>query len=983
MRPIITWALGVAGFVVLGIVGVASAQTGQSFGELVGKVVDQQDAALPGVTVTLSGPAMMGTQTAVTNDRGLYRFPGVASGTYQLVFELAAFSKLTREGIVVPVRQTVTVDAQMKLASLQETVTVTGDSPVVDVANAKVGARLDQSLLQNVPTSRSIFGSATVLPGMVMARQDPAGINASTSTNMVAHGSNNYNLNYFGVVADTPQDFGKMYYMDFNAAEEISVDTAAMGAEIGGGGGANINIIPKSGSNALKGNVYYSRTGKGLAADNVDDNLRAQGITAGTRLLRLNDVNTDAGGPFVTNRLWWFGSFRDYSTFEQVIGFPKDFESNLRNYTTRVNALLTQSNQLSGFWTFNRKLQPNRNGDATQPSPITTWRQESPKNLFNGNYTSTFGQNTFLEVSSSYFHMHWPTTYSDEFLALPDGRCLAFDCAESVKSPSLQDVTGGVFAGPDPQGEHIRDAYRAQTNIGLTRYIDGLLGASHQLKSGFENWYGWGGELFDVFGDTRFRFRNGAPSEIAVFNTPLEQKTRMRNFAAFVQDRISYSRVTFNVGVRWSYYDGYLPEQSGGGGRWFPVRTYPQLDAGYNWNTLAPRTSVVYQLSKDGRNLAKASYSRYYDVMYTTEFGDIINPNLVRSGKTSAFGVATYKWLGDLNGNGLLDDNEYDHNPLNTFAPRSNTIDPNLRNPKNDEITFGYEREVTNSVGFSALWVQRWFNDQTVEVNVGIPTSAYAPHAFTDPGPDNLSGTADDRQVTFYDVAAAYLGKDAFLHTNYPGTQRYKGFELTLTKRMSDHWQLSGSYAWSRLEGDFILDPTDPNNLVPTVATGRGPASVSGQTGAASATGAGTSNDQPHAFKLIGSYQAPLGFTLGANFQVLSGLPRDRTLSVPLAQGSTTYRVEQRGTYRADTLQLLSVKADKTIRLHAHARVSLFAEVHNVLNSNAAQSNFGSLTQAFGSQAAFDARKATTAYFGRVQEILAPRIAKLGVKYEF
>ena len=93
----------------------------------------------------------------------------------------------------------------------------------------------------------------------------------------------------------------------------------------------------------------------------------------------------------------------------------------------------------------------------TQPRAEGTINQQSPKNLFNGNWTSVFGQNTFLEVSSSYFHMHWPTTYSDEFFALPDGRCLAFECAGSVKAPSLQDVTGGVFAGADPQGEHIRD----------------------------------------------------------------------------------------------------------------------------------------------------------------------------------------------------------------------------------------------------------------------------------------------------------------------------------------------------------------------------------------------------------------------------------------------------------------------------------------------------------------------------------------------
>src|SRR5437773_1166946 len=289
----------------------AAAQTGQMFGELVGKVTDNQGGVLPGVTITLSGPAVMGVQTATTNERGQYRFPGVNSGTYKLTFQISGFSDLVRDGIVVPVRQTITVDAEMKLAALQETVTVSGESPTVDVENTKVGARLDQELLSSVPTSRTIFGSTTVLPGMVMGRQDPGGLNAATSTGMVAHGQSRYNLNYYGVTADTPQDYGSMYYMDYGSAEEISVDTAAMGAEIGGGGGANINVVPKSGGNSVKGDALYSTTGRGVwndfSGNNITDPLRAQGITDPS-LQKLYDFNASVGGPFVKDRLWWFGS---------------------------------------------------------------------------------------------------------------------------------------------------------------------------------------------------------------------------------------------------------------------------------------------------------------------------------------------------------------------------------------------------------------------------------------------------------------------------------------------------------------------------------------------------------------------------------------------------------------------------------------------------------------------------------------------------
>src|SRR5262245_8178998 len=258
----------------------------------------------------------MGTQTATTNESGRYRFPAVATGTYQLKYELAGFAPLVREGIIVQVRQTITVDAELKLASLQETVTVSGSSPTVDVENTKIGARLDHEILQAVPTSRTIFGSTTVLPGMTMARQDPAGLTAATSTGMVAHGASNYNLNYYGVTADTPQGYGSMYYMDFGSAEEISVDTAAMGAEVGGGGGANINIIPKSGGNSVKGDAVYSITGKGFwngfTASNVTDSLRAISIGDPT-LYKLQDINGDAGGPVVKDKLWWFGSVRNYN----------------------------------------------------------------------------------------------------------------------------------------------------------------------------------------------------------------------------------------------------------------------------------------------------------------------------------------------------------------------------------------------------------------------------------------------------------------------------------------------------------------------------------------------------------------------------------------------------------------------------------------------------------------------------------------------
>src|SRR5262249_31397549 len=298
---------------------------------------------------------------------------------------------------------------------------------------------------------------------------------------------------------------------------------------------------------------------------------------------------------------------------------------------------------------------------------------------------------------------------------------------------------------------------------------------------------------------------------------------------------------------------------------------------------------------------------------------------------------------------------------------------------KDDEIMFAFQRELAPNWSFNADWIQRWFNDQTVDQNCyGVPCNTVASTVYVqnraahDFGPDNLNGTADDRDLTLFNVRPEFLGRDSIFHTNCGNnvsvkcTQRYKAFELSFGKRMSNRWQMQGSYVWSQLDGDTVLAYTNPNNALDFVGNGRGTA------------------DQPHAFKLLGSYQAPYGITVGANFQALSGLPRDRVLSVPFAQGTSNLRMESRGAYRADVLNLLSLRADKRFSLGNGHRASFVAELHNVLNSSASQANFGTVTRGYASPADFLVQQAAGAsYFGRVQEIVAPRVLKIGVRLDF
>ena len=324
------WSLGIGLVLMLGFGASAAAQTGQIYGEITGKVVDSQGGVLPGVTVSLAGPAIMGVQTTTTSERGLYHFPFLPSGTYALRFELQGFRVFVRDGLIVTARTTVTQDATLDVASLEETVTVTGDSPVVDVANTKLGSRLEADLLAAVPTSRSLFGAVSQLPGVVMGRHDIGGTNSYQPPSVIAHGQSAYQVTLAGTRAEGVTQNGSYYYTDFNMMDEVSVETAGMGAEVGPAG-AMVNIIPKSGGNDFKGSAYITGTGKDLASNNVagDEELQQLGVSEPPLPLRMYDYNIDGGGRIKRDKLWWYSSWRDFNYFQRIVGFPEEHQARL------------------------------------------------------------------------------------------------------------------------------------------------------------------------------------------------------------------------------------------------------------------------------------------------------------------------------------------------------------------------------------------------------------------------------------------------------------------------------------------------------------------------------------------------------------------------------------------------------------------------------------------------------------------------------
>ena len=269
--------------------GATFAQTVTSTtGAINGVVTDSTKAVLPGVTVSLSGPALMGTGTTVTDQNGAFRFSTVAIGDYKLTFELGGFGTITREGIHVSVGFIATVNVEMNPGTLAESVTVSGASPVVDVQATKVANHFDSERLAELPGSRDAWAVVAQTPGIAMSRMDVGGSGAWTQQGFQAYGVGGGERNEVeGILVN--EGAGQMYYTDFSSFEEISVTAVGNTAEVGTPGTFS-NFVSKSGSNTYHGNVYFDFENESMEAHNIDDQQLGMGVK-GSQYLDARDLN--------------------------------------------------------------------------------------------------------------------------------------------------------------------------------------------------------------------------------------------------------------------------------------------------------------------------------------------------------------------------------------------------------------------------------------------------------------------------------------------------------------------------------------------------------------------------------------------------------------------------------------------------------------------------------------------------------------------
>ncbi|MGE5814989.1 MAG: carboxypeptidase regulatory-like domain-containing protein, partial [Acidobacteriota bacterium] len=600
-----------------GSIAAAVAQTvSATTGAINGKVTDTTGAILPGVTVTISSPSMQGTRNDVTREDGVYRFSAIPPGEYTVTYELGGFEKIVRQGLRVGLGFTATVNVEMRVASLAESVTVSGQSPVVDVATTKTSTNFDSQQLASLPNARDFWAILAAAPAIQMQRIDVGGSAAGTQTGYSTYDtkSDQHRPMVEGIVNTEGTNAAGFYY-DYGAVEEVSVTTGANTPEMPWAGVMS-QFIAKSGGNTYHGRVYADYENENIQSRNIDDAQIALGVKGGgnlgatdlNRLHSYHDLNGDVGGYVKRDKLWWYSSLRDQDAQSLLPNFPvKPFETHLQNITGKGTYAANTNNKIVGFAQWGLKQQPNRLDTfliaptvAIHNSADSTWNQSYWAHTYKVGWDSVASDKMFFEVHGGQFHYLWPNTRNSQ-------------------APAYQDISTNIVSGGNQDG-WFRDITRNQV-LGSLSYFKDNWGGSHNFKVGGEFF----NERFDdlrgqdgkgqVPGDVLMVLSRGAPSEVILFQTPSSSLNGLWTTGLYASDlwRLN-ARLTVTGGVVFDRYRSYLPAQSGPPiGPFNPTHTdFAAVDNLITWNLLAPRVGLTYDLGGNGKTVLKANYAQYW-----------------------------------------------------------------------------------------------------------------------------------------------------------------------------------------------------------------------------------------------------------------------------------------------------------------------------------------------------------------------------------
>ena len=890
-------------------------------GAIGGVARDSSGGVLPGVTVEAESPALIErVRTAVTDDRGQYLIVDLRPGTYMVTFTLAGFNTLKREGLVLSAGVTLPVNADLMVGSLQETITVSGETPVVDIQNTRERLVVGREVLDSIPRGHNMQATASLLPGVMVgsasnnALQDQGGSSGEPSARIAAHGSN---------PDDFTQNMDGIRFYDFAAGnatwippdadiQEFVFEASAVSAE-GQTSGIRANIVPKEGGNTFTPTVYGSFTNTEMSSNNLSAGLKQQGLTTTDRIDKIWDVSLGLGGPVKRDKLWFHASYRNWGADRLIADsfFERDPTRqavDLQHFQAaggRLTWQATPRNKFSFYVNDQRREIPYFRLSALVTPEAAVNQHDPLLYLWNAKWSTPVTNRLLIETGTQRFVHHQFFDYSPASLENDPNAWPVFE------------ITTGKSTGA--AGPHIfRNSQDRGYVMGTTASLSYVTG-SHAFKVGFQHYEGHRPSTRTNRYDAVLRMNNGVPFQAVLISSPVVVRPRIKHDLGFyAQDQWTLSRLTLNAGLRFDYFNGQIDSQDSPAGRYVPARHYDEIRDVPDWKDFSPRVGGVWDVFGNGKTAIKGSAGRYV-ATETTNFATNVNPLLAGQPPGPVCCSQDIRTWNDRNGDRIPQLDELGPSTNLAFGLPIFAVRPDealregwgVRN-YNWEYTASVQQQLLPGLAANLAYYHRRFGNLTWTNNRAVRQSDYNPFTIASP--------IDGQRITMYNLAAAKRGVIDNVIEFAPGNRQvYDGLDVTVTGKFGRGGLVNGGISMGRTDTESCT-AFDPNTLLFC--------KVSPSFTAENVYKGIVAHPLPYGIQGSLVFQSFAGPRILANYTVTSAIA-----GVPHTNGTVTIPLVEPGSQYGERSNRVDVRITK-LWTAGRKRVEPIVEVFNLLNAS-------------------------------------------------
>jgi hypothetical protein len=794
---------------------------------ITGVVKDASGAVLPGATVEATSPVLIErVRTAVTDGTGQYRIENLRPGSYAVTFTLAGFSTVRREGIELTGSFAATVNAELKVGTVAETITVTAESPVVDVQSAKRQQTLSDEVITAVPTARVYHSLLALVPGIVLSgTQDVGGLSGPATVTYAIHGGRasegRIELDGLSTGAAVGGSGTSYYVADIANAQEVAVSTSGgMGEAVTGG--PVMNIVPRQGGNSVKGTVFANYASGSMQGSNYTQELKDAGLSAPNKLIKIWDFNPTVGGPVVKDKLWFVANgryqgnrkFIEGMYYNQNAGDPTKwtYVPDLSRQATddgtwkaaglRLTLQASRRNKISLFWDETSVCISCLGGATATVSPeAMSTTQAFPHRVQQATWTSPVSTRVLLEAGFG------------TYLSWYGGREREGNNRDLVRVVEQ----AGAIPGLTYRAMNWSRPYSATfTWRGSASYITG----AHSIKVGYWAAF-YESDTLSFTNNTglAYRFNNGVPNQLTMSILPVPSKSQVTPTALFAQEQWTHGRLTFQGGVRYERVTSNYPDQQVGPALFIPIPIVYAAHGGADFNDITPRMGVAYDVFGNGKTALKVTLGKYNEASSVAGVYSNLNPlNRLSTTTTRSWTDANGNFTPDCDlNNPVAQDNRASGRDFcgawgsSSFGQNvfSTNYDPATysgwgNRPYNWDFGTSITQEIVPRVSATFGYFRRLYGNFIVTDNLAVSASDYTPFTITTPTDSRLPGSGTT--ITAFDVVPSKFGLNNNLVTlasQYgEQTEHWNGIDLNIDARPRNGLTIQGGLSTGRTVTD-------------------------------------------------------------------------------------------------------------------------------------------------------------------------------------